>query len=175
MKIQIASDLHLERMGRFAGYRAVEPSDADVLVIAGDIHNGIGAIDAFADWPVPAIYLHGNHEAYDAQYPMVVEDILRHALAGNGNVTHLENDARIINGVRFLGCCPWTDYGLQQDGVAALTLEGPWKKPARSCTTIVSSACRTASSGRSMRCNCIGNHAAGWSSNWRRTSTARRW
>ncbi|WP_050478338.1 metallophosphoesterase [Herbaspirillum rhizosphaerae] len=123
MKIQIASDLHLERMRDFPGYRAVEPTDADVLVIAGDIHNGTSAIDAFADWPVPAIYVHGNHEAYDAQYPVVVDDIRRHADAHGGNVIHLENNARVIGGVRFLGCCLWTDYALQQDGVEPLTLE----------------------------------------------------
>lgn len=121
MKIQIASDLHLERMSHFPGFRAVEPGDADVLIIAGDIHNGAAAIDAFADWPTPVMYVHGNHEAYDAEYPVAVAQIRQQAQA-SGHVTHLENQAHILGGVRFLGCCLWTDYALQQDGVEALTL-----------------------------------------------------
>jgi len=41
MRIQIASDLHLEHLEwRFPKYRGVEPTDADVLVLAGDIANG---------------------------------------------------------------------------------------------------------------------------------------
>jgi len=123
MKIQIASDLHLERMTRFPGFRAVEPTDADVLVIAGDIHQGADAIAAFADWPVPVIYVHGNHETYHTHYPDAVENIRQHARDGNGKVMHLENDARVIGNTRFLGCCLWTDYALQQEGVAGLTLD----------------------------------------------------
>ena len=124
MKIQLASDLHLERMTpRFPAYRAIEPTDADLLIIAGDIHNGDAAIAAFADWPVPVLYVHGNHEAYDAQYPQVVGDIARSAQASDGHVRHLENSAVIEGGVRFLGCCLWTDYALQQEGTPSLTLE----------------------------------------------------
>lgn len=111
MKIQIASDLHLEFLEeRFPAYRAVEPAGADVLIIAGDIHSGAGALAAFADWPQPVIYVHGNHEAYGTQYFELVGD-LRAAAAG-GNVHYLEQDELILNGVRFLGCCLWTDYAL---------------------------------------------------------------
>ncbi|WP_034300456.1 metallophosphoesterase [Herbaspirillum sp. RV1423] len=122
MKIQIASDLHLERMTpRFPDYRAIEPTDADLLVIAGDIHHGAEAIDAFADWPAPVLYVHGNHEAYHAQYPQVVDDIRRSARASKDHVRHLENNAVVVGGVRFLGCCLWTDYALQQKELEALT------------------------------------------------------
>lgn len=122
MKIQIASDLHLERMQRFPGFRAVTPADdADLLIIAGDIHHGAGAIAAFADWPVPVLYVHGNHEAYDAQYPEVVAQIAQ-ASAAQGNVIHLENRVHVAGDVRFLGCCLWTDYGLQQEGLEHLTV-----------------------------------------------------
>ena len=112
MKIQIASDLHLEFLEQpFPGYRVIEPSDADVLVIAGDIHRNISAIAAFADWPVPVIYVHGNHEAYHARYDDMLEN-MRVASAGS-NVHFLERDEYLRNGVRFLGCCLWTDYRLQ--------------------------------------------------------------
>jgi predicted phosphodiesterase len=114
MKIQIASDLHLERMQRFPGFRAVEPTAADVLVIAGDIHQGDAAIDVFANWPTPVIYVHGNHESYHAHYPAVLTQLKQ--ASRHGNVVHLENRAHVIGGVRFLGCCLWTDYALQQTG-----------------------------------------------------------
>src|SRR4051794_24845929 len=100
MKIQIASDLHLELLEkRFPDYRIVEPADADVLVLAGDIHRTTRAIAAFADWPVPVIYVHGNHEAYHEQY-FELEEKLRAACAGS-NVHYLERDEYIVNGVRF--------------------------------------------------------------------------
>ena len=111
MKIQIASDLHLEFLEeRFPACRVVEPTDADVLVIAGDIHRNTRAIAAFADWPVPVVYVHGNHEAYHEQYFDLVEN-MRAASCGS-NVHYLERDEYILEGVRFLGCCLWTDYRL---------------------------------------------------------------
>src|SRR2546422_5814677 len=111
MKIQVASDLHLEFLEKkFPGYRVVEPTDADVLIIAGDIHRNTQAIAAFADWPVPVIYVHGNHEAYKEQYFKLVEN-MRTVSAGS-NVHYLEKNEYILKGVRFLGCCLWTDYRL---------------------------------------------------------------
>lgn len=108
MKIQIASDLHLDLLvDRFAGYRAVEPADADVLVIAGDIHRDACAAAAFADWPVPVIYVHGNHEAYHASYTETVAALRE---SSGGNFHYLECDEYVRGGVRFLGCCLWTDY-----------------------------------------------------------------
>lgn len=112
MRIQIASDLHLEFLeSRFPDYRIVETVNADVLVIAGDIHHGAKAIDRFADWPVPVIYVHGNHEVYGDEHAHLVEKI-RAASSDKGNVHYLEQDEYVLNGVRFLGCCLWTDYAL---------------------------------------------------------------
>jgi Icc-related predicted phosphoesterase len=109
MKIQIASDLHLDLLARrFPEERVVVPADADVLVIAGDIHGGTQAIERFADWPVPVVYVHGNHELYHGDYAEMVAR-LRRASAGSG-VHHLECDELQLQGVRFLGCCLWTDY-----------------------------------------------------------------
>lgn len=109
MKIQIASDLHLELLEQgFPGYRVINPADADVLVIAGDIHRHTRAIEVFADWPVPVVFVHGNHEAYRHQYFDTVE-ALRSA-SNDSRVHYLECDEWLLNGVRFLGCCLWTDY-----------------------------------------------------------------
>lgn len=122
MKIQIASDLHLEFLeGPFPGYRVIEPADADVLVIAGDIHRGTQAVAAFADWPVPVVYVHGNHEAYMEQYSDLVGK-MRSAAAGT-RVHYLEGDEYVLHGVRFLGCCLWTDYRLYHDDPQAAMQE----------------------------------------------------
>ncbi|RZI44538.1 hypothetical protein EGT07_03775 [Herbaspirillum sp. HC18] len=112
MKIQIASDLHLDLLqDRFPGYRVIEPADgADVLVIAGDIHHHTGALDAFADWPVPVIYVHGNHEAYHMRSDELTGALRR--AAEDSNVQYLEDGESVLGGVRFLGCCLWTDYML---------------------------------------------------------------
>jgi Icc-related predicted phosphoesterase len=127
MNIQIASDLHLEFLeSRFPGYRIIDPaSDADVLVLAGDIHHAERAIDVFNDWPVPVVYVHGNHELYHQQYDDAVEKL--RAAARGGNVRFLECDEAVLNGVRFLGCCLWTDYRLYPDSEAAAMREAEQK------------------------------------------------
>jgi hypothetical protein len=112
MKIQLASDLHLEFLKRrFAGERLIVPApEADLLVLAGDIHTGTQAVAAFADWPVPILYLAGNHEFYGKDWAQTRADI-RSACVGT-HITFLDNDAIELKGVRFLGCTLWTDFHL---------------------------------------------------------------
>jgi predicted phosphodiesterase len=110
MRIQIASDLHLEFLrNRHPRYRIVEPADAEVLVLAGDISDGKHGAAHFNDWPVPVVYVHGNHEFYGDEYHGVRD---RMSKACSGSVRYLENEQAVIAGVRFLGCCLWTDYAL---------------------------------------------------------------
>ena len=115
MRIQIASDLHLEFLQQdFAGELLISPHpDADVLVLAGDIASGTQVINLFDRWPVPVIYVMGNHEAYGRDIE-VLEDELRAAAAGT-QIRFLENDRVDIDGVRFLGTSLWTDYALFVD------------------------------------------------------------
>lgn len=86
--------------------------DADIVVLAGDIHNGTAAVDwaerAFAGKTV--LYVPGNHEYYDGEYHEVAE-ALRERTAGS-NVRLLDNDEAVIGGVRFLGSTLWTDFEL---------------------------------------------------------------
>lgn len=118
MKIQFASDLHYEFLeAQFPHYRIIEPADADALVIAGDIHRGAMAIETFADWPVPVVYVHGNHELYRKEYGALLAEL--RAKAQGSNVHFLEQDEAVIHGVRFLGCCLWTDYRLPPYEMAA--------------------------------------------------------
>jgi Icc-related predicted phosphoesterase len=113
MKIQIASDLHLEFLRRqFPGETLISPAfDADILVLAGDIANGTHAIELFRYWPVPVLYLAGNHEFYGGNFLETRAD-LREAAVGT-SVTFLDNDVIDFGGVRFLGATLWTDYRLE--------------------------------------------------------------
>jgi predicted phosphodiesterase len=121
MRIQIASDLHLEMLHRtFVGYNPVAPTSADVLVLAGDIASRADAVEVFARWPVPVIYVHGNHEAYGTQYGAVADEI--RARAAGTAVRYLERDVLVIGNVRFLGCCLWTDYNLYQDRARSMKM-----------------------------------------------------
>lgn len=112
MKVQIASDLHLEFLQEyFPGYRLIAPAvDADLLVLAGDIANGTQAIALFKDWPVPVLYVAGNHEFYGWDFRETRKK-LKEAAAGT-HIMFLDNDAIDFGGVRFLGATLWTDYRL---------------------------------------------------------------
>lgn len=64
-----------------------EPTDADVLIVAGDIHRNTQAIGTFVEWHPPVIYVHGNHEAYKEQYFKLVEN--RRAISADSHVHYL--------------------------------------------------------------------------------------
>lgn len=107
MQIQILSDLHREFFSQ-----DVEPCLADVVVLAGDIDIGnrgvLWAQETFIGTPV--IYVCGNHEYYGKAYPKLLATLKD--LAKGSNVFVLENDAVVLDGVRFLGCTLWTDFAL---------------------------------------------------------------
>lgn len=110
MKLLILSDLHLE-----FGPLTVEAGNADVVILAGDIHlkaRGVTwAMETFPDRPVILVF--GNHEYYGDKYPTLIDKAK--ALAAGSNVHVLENDTVKIDGVRFLGCTLWTDFRLYGD------------------------------------------------------------
>lgn len=112
MKIQLASDLHLEFLASYFPAEArIKPSpEADVLVLAGDIHTGTRVLNHFKDWPVPVLYVAGNHEFYSHTWKLVRQD-LRRQCAGT-SVHFLDNSRIDIDDVRFLGCTLWTDFKL---------------------------------------------------------------
>uniref|UniRef100_UPI0035B09A8E metallophosphoesterase n=1 Tax=Hylemonella sp. TaxID=2066020 RepID=UPI0035B09A8E len=112
MKIQIASDLHLEGLQESLREKCptlIAPApDADLLVLAGDIHEDCAGIELFKDWPVPVLYVPGNHEFYGVGWRGALEH-MRRACDGTG-ITLLDKDEVVIDGVRFLGATLWTDY-----------------------------------------------------------------
>lgn len=115
MKIQIASDLHLEHLARsFPGETLIRPAhQADVLVLAGDVAQASNAIALFGNWPVPVLYVLGNHEAYGGCMESVREELT--AASRGTSVRVLEREVADFGGVRFLGCTLWTDYRLRSN------------------------------------------------------------
>ena len=116
MKVHILNDLHIE----FADFKPPE-TDADVVVLAGDIGVGVEGLcwaqKQFPDKPV--IYVPGNHEFYGNDTNLV--DDLRAEAPENIHV--LNNDQVIIDGVRFLGSILWTDFALMGEAGKLLAIQ----------------------------------------------------
>lgn len=115
MKLHILSDLHLE----FADLQ-VSYTDADVVVLAGDIHKGERGIEwarfAFPDQKI--VFVAGNHEFYGKHRQDTIDKM---RLAAKENDVHfLDDESVVIDGVRFLGATLWTDFLLFGPG------ERPW-------------------------------------------------
>jgi predicted phosphohydrolase len=107
MKIHVLSDLHLE----FGPFRPPH-TDADVVVLAGDIDLGTRGIEwAKAEFSGKRVlYVAGNHEFYRGHWVKTLQDL--RVAADGSNVTLLENDTVVIDGVRFMGGSLWTDFNL---------------------------------------------------------------
>lgn len=103
MKIQIVSDLHIE-MADFV----LPDTDADVVVLAGDIGVGLGGLAWIEEQCInkPVIYVPGNHEFYEHDLGLL--DLLKSEAPPNVQIL---NDEWIdIDGVRFVGSILWTDF-----------------------------------------------------------------
>jgi predicted phosphodiesterase len=113
-KLQILSDLHNEFYGKFIQIPDIANTDADIIILAGDIDkgtNGVGwAIEQSEKLNKPIIYVPGNHEyyGYDIQHNLAE----MRWLAEGTEVYVLDNDSITIQGVRILGSTLWTDYNV---------------------------------------------------------------
>ncbi len=114
MRLHIFSDIHLE----FAEF---EPPrvDADVVVIAGDLHVGREGRKWIRRYIAekPVIYVLGNHEFYRHAFPNLIDELRRET--DGSNVHLLENEAVEIDGCSFLGCTLWSDFRINGDEVLA--------------------------------------------------------
>ena len=121
MRLQLLSDLHFEfhRDSGRAFVESLDPAGVDVLVLAGDIAVGDGipaALGLFCDHyrRSNVVYVHGNHEFYSTNREHV-HAVTRSAVAGNPNLTWLDNDWVELSGVRLLGAPLW--FGRHPDAV----------------------------------------------------------
>lgn len=132
MNIQLASDLHLDLLHpHWPGELLISPApDVDVLVLAGDIHQGTLALDTFAAWAadrnLPIIYVAGNHEFYGDSLESVEQRLMNASAASC--IHYLERKAIEMDKVRFLGCTLWTDYNLRTMFSREQVMEDIWQQ-----------------------------------------------
>lgn len=109
LKIRYLSDIHNDVNGddfKLSG---------DVFtVLAGDIS---GNVDSAIEWVKKnvkqGVFVEGNHILYNSKY--FLEDSygkLREAFPLDADVSFLQNESKVVNGITFAGCTLWTDYNL---------------------------------------------------------------
>ncbi len=111
MRLQLLSDLHLET-------EVFEPQPApgaELLVLAGDVDSTWRELDRFREWPVPVIFVPGNHE-FDQRELDDATPALRARCESLG-ITMLEKQCCIrtdVRGrrIRFVATTRWSDFEL---------------------------------------------------------------
>lgn len=129
MKLAVFSDLHLDNnRSKHADYAPPVPDDVDVIVVAGDTAAPCAAAMKWAhqNYPRrPVVMVPGNHE----HYGQVFEDSMQSAVDEAHlypDVHLLENREVVLGGVRFLGCCLWTDFNLNGTQPASMGAAAMW-------------------------------------------------
>mgnify|MGYP000567813236 CR=1 FL=1 len=79
MRLQLLSDLHLET----ESFLPTPAPQAELLVLAGDVDSTWAGLELFRGWPVPVLFVAGNHEfdQRDLTDALVEEDLATPGLA----------------------------------------------------------------------------------------------
>lgn len=113
MKLQLVSDLHLSQPELDGAYQ-LPKTDADVLVFAGDIANGmqraIGWVERQVErLGIPGVFVAGNHEYYRGVFPDALTQA-RAVVRNHVDLRILDCEQTAIGDIRILGCTLWTDF-----------------------------------------------------------------
>lgn len=105
MKLNILSDLHL-------GFDTMEGpvTDADLVVLAGDIARPRQAVAWALRLEKPVLYVPGNHEFYGGSLDGALQELQQ--LCHGTQVQVLDRGEVVVDGVRFLGAMLWSDFRL---------------------------------------------------------------
>lgn len=111
-RLWILSDLH-----RDIEDFCPEVPEADICVVAGDVGEGLSKSVRWLQVKIgahmPVVFVAGNHEFYRT----AVDEAWRsaHAVAQEcPDVYLLDNEAVVLDGLRFVGCTLWTDYEIMR-------------------------------------------------------------
>jgi hypothetical protein len=117
VKLQLCSDLHLEVHPDFQ----LRPADgADLLVLAGDVGSyqdgslladsdfGLARFSPGNGWPVPVLYVPGNHEYDQLDFDQTHQRL--RATCERLGIIWLERETVVVAGVRFVGTTLWSDF-----------------------------------------------------------------
>ena len=118
MRIHFLSDLHAE----FADFD-IPDVDADVTVLAGDIHTrdrGVSIARRFSQQR-PVVYVAGNHEFYGTAIPKLYGKIK--SQVADSTISFLQSETTVVGDCRFIGATLWTDYGLFGDDKRELGID----------------------------------------------------
>ena len=118
MRIQIKSDLHLE----FRNYEIANDANDDMLILAGDIvpsvqlsHNRPSKfLKKCSELFKNVIYVAGNHEHYHNDIDKSFTT-LKEKCESYGNIHFLNNECKIIDGIKFVGSTMWTSLNNDDD------------------------------------------------------------
>jgi predicted phosphodiesterase len=114
MRLHILSDVHLE----FAPFDP-PPTDADLVLLAGDIGLGAGAVEwAAVSFRQPVLYVPGNHEYYGGHLKNTLAKMKR--AAEGTQVRVLDGETVVAGKVRFLAATLWTDFLITRNPRLAL-------------------------------------------------------
>jgi predicted phosphodiesterase len=109
MRVHVLSDLHLGR-----GAMERPRTDADIVVLAGDLARPQAAAAWSSGFDKPVLYVLGNHEFYGGSIDGTISEFRR--LVTGSQVRLLEENEVVVEGVRFLGTTLWTDFRLLGEG-----------------------------------------------------------
>lgn len=109
MRLQLLSDLHLET----ESYLPAPAPDAELLILAGDIDTSWRSFELFRGWPVPVLFVPGNHE-FDRRDVDEAREALRAHVQGLG-LRMLDDESVVLadcegRRVRFVGSTRWCDF-----------------------------------------------------------------
>jgi len=120
MKIQIASDLHLDQLKGFGSYSLYEYKkliypEGDILILAGDICRieDVKKYEKFFKYLNDnyhyIIYIPGYHEFYNNKSLKIDEltEMIKDFLEDYKNFIYLDNRSVIIEDILFTGSCLW--------------------------------------------------------------------
>ncbi|MFI3218387.1 MAG: metallophosphoesterase [Methylococcales bacterium] len=110
MKIKLISDVHQEFYEDKELYK--NPTNADVLIIAGDLAVGheavISALKQFGKNYANVVYVPGNHEYYGGEIALFDQYVTRFT---EGTNIHFLNPYSVkIGDVTFIGAALWTNF-----------------------------------------------------------------